>query len=84
MNDKTEKKIMLDVLNELGLLLDPIKNKAWDQKTFYSGYYECAKELNELIHSKICQLEDAEETIEETTEEIQEKFIMEAPLIVEP
>jgi hypothetical protein len=73
-----EKKIMLDVLEELELELKLIQNKAQDQITFYNGFHECAKQMIEIIISKMSQLE------EEPKEPDPEIEYSKSPLIVDP
>jgi len=80
MYEKEEKRIMLDVLEELTLSLESMRKMALDQKTFYAGYLKCAVDLGEIIRAKIYQLED--ETYEEIEPE-QENITTESPLIVD-
>ena len=80
MNEKEEKRTMLDVLEELSLSLESMRKMAVDQKTFYSGYLKCVLDLGDIIRVKTCQLED--ETYEDLEPE-QENITNESPLIVD-
>ena len=89
-----ELKTMASALEELQLNLEPVRDKALDQKAFFTGYAQCAEQMLKVIVAKMehlrnqanlretgesAQEEESAEEIEVTPKEIK----MEAPLIVE-
>lgn len=80
---------MADALEELQLNLEPVRDKALDQKAFYTGYAQCAEQMIKVIVAKMNHLREKatqEENGELIEEEItpKEEVEMEAPLVVEP
>lgn len=86
---KEDLKIMADALEELQLNLEPIRDKALDQRAFYTGYAQCAEQMIKVIVARMEGLRSqAEEEIkpevkEEIKSEMKEEVKLEAPLIID-
>ena len=80
MDEKLEKMIIKNVLEEIKSLVRTTQRNAYEKKTFYTGYHECAKDIVEAITTKLFQLEDE---IYEEVEEPEENITNESPLIVD-
>lgn len=84
---KEDLKVMADALEELQLSLEPVRDKALDQKAFYTGYAQCAEQMIKVIVAKMTSLrnqaEQEEEIKEEIKEETKEEIESEAPLIID-
>ncbi len=86
-----ELKTMASALEELQLNLEPVRDKALDQKAFFTGYAQCAEQMLKVIVAKMehlrsqAQIKETGELVEEQ-EEVEvatEEVKLEAPLIVE-
>jgi hypothetical protein len=89
-------KAMASALEELQLNLEPVRDKALDQKAFYTGYAQCAEQMIKVIVTKMNYLKKQAEMQEtgvvdemylgqedlEKPEKVEEK--PEAPLVVDP
>jgi len=80
---------MADGLQELQLQLEPVRDKALDQKAFYTGYAQCAEQMIKVIVGRMnalreqAVLQENGEEEEKVEEEVVEEEKMEAPLIVD-
>lgn len=87
-------KAMAKAMEELQLNLEPVRDKALDQKAFYTGYAQCAEQMikviatrmqhfknqvKELETGELVEYKQPEEPVEEPVEEKAE-----APLVVDP
>jgi hypothetical protein len=91
--EKTEVKklrTMANALEELQLALEPVRDKALDQKAFYTGYSQCAEQMIKVIVARMnhfreqAKLEETGTLVEEPVkveEKVEEE--MESPLIVD-
>lgn len=92
-NEAEVKKLrtMANALEELQLTLEPVRDKALDQKAFYTGYSQCAEQMIKVIVAKMthmreqARLEETGVLVEEPVkvEEKVEEEKPEAPLIVD-
>ena len=67
MKEKTteELKTMADALEELQLNLEPVRDKALDQKAYYTGYAQCAEQMIKVIIAKMNTLRNQAKNIED-------------------
>ena len=76
-------KAMSNVLFELQISLEPIRDKALDEKARLTGYAQCAEQMIKIIVSKAEELKKQALEKESIKEEDQVKEKQEAPLIIE-
>lgn len=88
---------MADALQELQLNLEPVRDKALDQKAYFTGYAQCAEQMLKVIVAKMehlrrqAQLKENGEFEEDMPVEPEDEVAvtpeeekMEAPLVVDP
>jgi hypothetical protein len=79
-----ELRLMAKTLKELQLSLEPIRDKALDEKARLTGYAQCAEQMISIIVARMadCEkkanavdnppIEEAKEPVEETKESVEE------------
>jgi hypothetical protein len=81
---------MADALKDLQLNLEPVRDKALDQKAYFTGYAACAEQMIKVIVAKMehlqnqARLKENGDLVEENVVPEEEPKESEAPLIVEP
>lgn len=83
-------KAMAKAMEELQLNLEPVRDKALDQKAFYTGYAQCAEQMIKVIATRMQHFKNQVKELEtgeileykQPEEPVEEKA--EAPLVVDP
>jgi hypothetical protein len=87
---KEDLKVMADALEELQLSFEPVRDKALDQKAFYTGYAQFAEAMIKVMIARMTDLRaqaeqpEEEEINFESPQEDKEEKEPEVPLIVDP
>jgi len=83
MKASDELRLMAKTLKELQLALEPIRDKALDEKARLTGYAQCAEQMISIIVARMADCEKKAETADNPPVSVVEKPVEKAEELVE-